>query len=427
MKKFNKLRVNLLYRHEVFHYSLEDVRKVQDILGNHYGPNNEYVEVSSIEHFFLTDEIRFKKKYDEFKKYEKNIFYFIFDVYQLICTDNIDPDNILHKLYKLEEIGTIVPSINFMYLVGTKKYVVYENFRKMMLENTLIYPDDKNEILSLKSGKYIIKHGLSSNNVGNYEFNGNGKQIVNILENIKKNILLNKLGYHEEINKNISKHLEKFLENMGPADIHKALTPVLICSEFAIVQRYSDLYERCSEWRFFVLNDKIIGLYCSKANVIDTAIIQKGLRLNKKIYEFIKNVIREVKKISSDNYFFVRIDITLKCDSKKFDSDYIYSNYIFRDREDFKIYLNEIEPLGSGLKARAGKINDNGEFAEYVANSKEGHIIEGIVEEMIKTIDNLSKQLEQNEPTYDTNIITNLYDKYVKYKNKYLALKNALQ
>lgn len=85
--------------------------------------------------------------------------------------------------------------------------------------------------------------------------------------------------------------------------------------------------------------------------------------------------------------------------------------------------MNEIEPLGSGLKKDATKLVDNGESAVYMGKDTQKNIIENISNEIDRIVSKIIYQIESKQ----LNCIDrtkNFFHKYIKYKEKYLRLKS---
>ncbi|GAG15393.1 unnamed protein product [marine sediment metagenome] len=121
-----------------------------------------------------------------------------------------------------------------------------------------------------------------------------------------------------------------------------------MCDDYTIVQKYSRLYNYCHEFKFSVLNDKIICIDTTPARHKDPLItINYENEINPYLLQYVRYVIGIIKR-KWPNYFYVRIDIMVDC----IDPDAVLYRFP-------KIYLNEIEPLGSGLKAFCLNIEDN--------------------------------------------------------------------
>ena len=123
-----------------------------------------------------------------------------------------------------------------------------------------------------------------------------------------------------------------------------------VCDDYTIVQKVSDLYKNCHEFKFAVLNDKIICVVSDKH--FETINYEDDI--NPHILKFVREVIALVKRKWPD-YFYVRIDVMIECnpaDKDRILHDPDTSNIL-------NIYLNEIEPLGSGMKRFCNNIEND--------------------------------------------------------------------
>lgn len=411
------------------HYSYIDAFTINEYLGENFDKRDEHVFIVNDGFILIEEYFNMLLQNIESKKNKYNItFIFTEDLYQFICNNNISLKNLVDRLETLRKKGICLPSIHFMYSIGTKEYVRYDSLKKLMLDGTLVYPYDMDKIRHLENGDYYIKHGLSSSGKGNYTLHGNGKYLTKILDT-KKEII--KHITNGEIDK--VKEIRRSLENeykLEPEIIGMLFDNRDICSDYAIIQRFTDLFEKCYEWKFFVLKDKIIGL-ANNNRVSDITIELKKNEestLNKNIFSFVKKVIDIINEIFSAEYFFARIDITITCyndDNKK--SDDIFNDYIFGNRNDFKIYLNEIEPLGCGLKDKAICLYEKDDNVKITTGIKS--CIYGIIGDEIARIAGLSRKNNMMVDELNTKISNdkNFYRKYKKYKNKYLNLKRIYQ
>jgi len=156
------------------------------------------------------------------------------------------------------------------------------------------------------------------------------------------------------------------------------------CQNFvAIIQKYVDLYQRCSEYRFMVLWGKIIGVSYHTYKVFDKKIVT----LNNRIYEFIHEIIDVLQKKYGDDYFFARIDIVTECNDTR-DNKHTSTTIFDKDFKG-KIYLNEIEPLGSGAKTSAYPLFDDSKKCTGLVIKNEHHIYDTIQTSLIRLVNNI--------------------------------------
>src|SRR3989304_608286 len=93
----------------------------------------------------------------------------ICDVFNNVCDDDINGHKIMiNKMVQLYSLCTVVPDIDFIFSVGSKKYVADPEFRNLMLPNTYVYPmpigydfNYDEQIKGLPEGYYIMKQGYS--------------------------------------------------------------------------------------------------------------------------------------------------------------------------------------------------------------------------------------------------------------------------
>lgn len=246
---------------------------------------------------------------------------------------SVGPQNLRNALNDLVKTEVrVLPNIDFMHDVGTKVYA--RHMKHFMLPNTYIYPDDNDQFSELKDDKtYIVKAGTTSSSRGILYITGSSMKKKFRRSNIK---------------------LDKAIDELsGTTDCQDRIY---------IIQPYNEIYEYCHEFRFMVLRDKIIGLADPREYRYNNELkITRDNVLNKHIYEFLQKVIFHVSDKYTD-YLYMRIDVIIECGSrgvkhdeygqdlpsKPNDIDIIFTT----DSLAGKIWLNEIEPLGSGHKSR---------------------------------------------------------------------------
>ena len=266
------------------------------------------------------------------------------------------------KSYREKGVETI-PDIDFMHDVGTKEYV--RHMKHFMLPETFVYPDDKDilEKSLIPDLTYVVKSGMTSSGQGVQS--KVGSEVVKLLENYTP-YSFRLRSSHKSIGGDdfiLDKDFDKYNE------VENDCT-----SRIFIIQPKNAIYNRCHEFRFFVLRDKIIGVADPRGERVEK-IYKSGTILNKDIYDYIHKVISHISE-RYNNYLFMRVDIIMECgyfppEDLKDD----YSNWSFypgnipekslpprpenidilfsdEDLKD-KMWLNEIEPLGSGHKARS--------------------------------------------------------------------------
>ncbi len=123
----------------------------------------------------------------------------------------------------------------------------------------------------------------------------------------------------------------------------------VVCDDYTIIQKYTRLYGKCNEYKFSVLNDKIICV----SSIPPSETINYEDEINPHILKFVMDVVEIIKR-KWPNYFYVRIDIMIEC-NKRDPSAILYTSSDITPN----MYLNEIEPLGSGLKRFCLNIESN--------------------------------------------------------------------
>ncbi len=323
-----------------------------------------------------------------------NVIMFItVDLFQHLCsTDPNEPMIIYNRLKELEKYMDIYPSIDFLYATGSKKYTLNETIANYMLPNTYIYPKDYDDIFKLKPNNYIIKYGFTSVNTGVFLDNGDGAKIIKKIESLNKT---KEKGIHCKDNIVIIQPESAIFDKcdelkfgiIGNKIIGIQTSKYQLFTTKIITDPYKNTTINNKEFYSFLQNieninkwenleelpDKVhdknyINFIKSSCNMMKPhkKYSQGGkilsnvyykpknkpyiiLKLNNKIYKFIKEVMEKINKIYTNN-LYVRLDIIYQCNDKY---DFVTDNDIGN------IYINEIEPYGSGLKAQMYPIIDN--------------------------------------------------------------------
>lgn len=258
------------------------------------------------------------------------------------------PKTLMGRLRELQKYGTIIPEVDFMYTTGSKYYVADPDFGQLMLRPTLTFPTQTELIQELPDDKYILKKGFVSSSYGNFFYEGPGNKIPDAIKMINT-------GGMRDIDPDYHEFQEKY-ETEGFKLLLSDYTygRLTICDDYTIVQKVSDLYKKCHEFKFGILNDKIICVVSDKR--FET--INYEDEINPHILKFVREVIALIKR-KWPNYLYVRIDIMVVCNPDDKDA-------ILYDKGTGSIptiapviYLNEIEPLGSGLKGMCNNIEDD--------------------------------------------------------------------
>jgi len=342
------------------------------------------IKIMKVDELVFANQNDFEKFLNTININENNLFVFISDIYQIVCIKKLPISDLEYRLNELKKYGKIVPSIDFMHSTGTKEYAIVPEIRKLLLPGTVFYPAEIDKIKNLPTDNYIYKYGLSSASKGIQIVSGDGNAIMQNIINTE----------HE-----------------------------LFCSEFITIQKISTLFNKCYEWRFIVFQDKIYSMVASGATLgkfFRTLQDNIGKKLNSKIYGFIKNLINIIKEKISTEYFYARIDLTLECN--KSDIIKLTTDEILSENFNGNIYLNEIEPLGSGLK------NFIFVYFEDDGNSATVHTVDE--EETQKILYQqisyaLFDMAKSNKIIQSGGQYKNMYfNKYLKYKNKYIELKS---
>lgn len=388
---------------------VEYINTIADLnMKNQMKKMNEDYKTNNKELYGMDFDNRLNKLVD-FETNNIRVFFVTYDIFQETCRQiqytNVDISGsfigLIHTVLKqkLDDMANkniMIPSVNFMFACATKTYTTY--FKQYMIQPTLVYPADIEQINTVKEQKYIIKPGLSSNN-------------MNIVRNVEKSMILD-----------TAKEIMHKFNNNCPDNI-------------LLIQPMTDLYDKCFEYRFMVCNDKIIGFAITETRHTMTHNNENfnNKKLSTKVYTFLKTVIKDINKYYP-NYFYARIDIILECSIQKDTNVYTYSHPIFDDSFKGTIYLNELEPLGSGLKYNISCAFTDDEQSATVINSFNKDSTN--TDYLIQTTD--GKQINLNEWIYYC-IIKELYSKlnhhtqiggsynnykqkYYKYKAKYMKL-----
>ena len=319
---------------------------------------------------------------DEFKPTRK-ILFIVYDMWQSVCsklyfasnnkdltsnyvydktnkytnmeTLSMGPKKLKDILHSLVDRGyEVLPNIDFMHDVGTKEYA--RHMKQFMFPETYIFPDEVDLIKQLPPDKlYAVKSGMTSSKKG---------VIIAIGHKIMSAI------------RDMSCADMRDQTLITDAEIDQYNKSINDCtSRIFIIQPNNDIYKRCHEYRFMVLRDKIIGLAdprSGRSNLYPD--VKSGHKLNQDIYNFIHKIIKHVSS-RYVNYIYMRVDIIMECDNNTHDLpkdiDIIFSPQLLEG----KIWLNEIEPLGSGHKGRyPTTLYDTGVDAKLIAFQPDSYL-----------------------------------------------------
>ncbi len=393
-------------------------------------------------HRFIEFGDRFTSFYNYIEEnYPDNIIIIYSELFEGICDldDPDEADRILDAIMAISKMGRVMPSVDFIYDTGSKKYALNDIFKSKMLPDTYVYPNDEKIISKLPKSNYLMKYGYTGESKGvKIANNANGKDIIKELEIVRDMTVDNKPNNFKD-------------------------QGVACRDNIAIVQPLSNLYNKCYELRFGVLNDDIIGLKIANINMItsnktkggsgildndelnpidaaeiwenleiipddlkpfnrngyddnainnyfkntctpkrgrsvyvkDGDVVDRNLyykndtysayafKINSDIFKFVKNVITDIKRLYPD-YIYARIDIIYECHKKNM-ADFVYDNTIN------SIYLNEIDTIASGYKDSMSKVIDNGNcgWIHVLRNDKTNNIVdEGVYEKIDEYIIN---------------------------------------
>lgn len=312
-----------------FNYSVRDLYYMKPYLKCY---NIPYVDICFS---ILSDDSKFDAFLSTVNKNNNNpnIYLFMLDVYQRTCTGSNCYLKIQEKINQLKQKnGHIIPDEDFILYTASKRYV--NDFKQHMVLPTLVYLKDDNEILQLKKDRYVIKYGFTSCGIGVNKIHAPGTEILTMIKNSIDD-------------------------------------PSNTCKNYktAFVQKQTDIFLRCLEFSFMILEDKVVGVVgwqLGDAKRYFEHYKRLGQKLNNKVYQFIKGLVVRLKDLYP-NYFFARFDIIIDSPFKNYDS-------LFDPDFNGDIYLNEIESIGSGWKYETYMIiKDNGDYAqvdEYVYDGK---------------------------------------------------------
>ena len=125
------------------------------------------------------------------------------------------------------------------------------------------------------------------------------------------------------------------------------------------------MFTDCIEFRFFIFDGIIKGIYWVELRFMKLEWInveEKTIKVNKTLLDFVNKIIEKTEKLWG-RQAFLRIDVYAQC-PKRTDKDASKGILqLFKSEKDiieipdhgenFNIYLNEIEHMGSGLKMNA--------------------------------------------------------------------------
>ena len=220
------------------------------------------------------------------------------EFYDMAQTSNMY--EVFNEYYSRLKRFTWYPTLPLLKTIASKEYVRIPTIREKMLP-TWIYPDDIAQIQNLPNGDYHIKFGLTSSSEGVFEYAGTGQRVIDEINRISKD-----------------KHLFSDCVQIQPST-------------------------HITEFKFFVVDGYISSIICEEGEHVAAAKLfsEQDHQLDPRLVTFCKEVYGCLSQYYSDPGF-LRIDIFMEGDCD-------YENLIMGRVPD-KIYLNEVEPLGSGWK-----------------------------------------------------------------------------
>lgn len=422
--KYNKVKVYCVINERTGrHYSLNDSESYQD----KFTKWNTGIILQMFD----------KNKIDDLMKQvmsDKNngfICFVIFsaDPFNNICNLGENAPNILiNKLIRLYTLCTVIPDIDMLISIGSKSYVADKEFNDLMLPNTLTYPGNEEKIKNLPLDHYIMKQGYSGSASEFYSWQYDSKTNKQSFYRSFRTVLkLSELkpATGEEIYIALKEKYEtrkRIIEERRSSKFFDE-SDTVPCNNFFIIQKYSELFKNCHEFKFSVVQvpvidinknvlkdsfgriifkDEIICIHTSNIRIISN--FNKYLSehgelppINQHIINFINNVVNIVKR-KWRNYVYLRVDIICECDSEnKYDVLFsqnsekdLFSPKIYPTEKDVfspKIYLNEIEHLGSGLKNDCTTIDDKQINLHMYETNKYDQIYDNLVDNFMSIID----------------------------------------
>jgi len=356
------------------HYSTEDVEKYNTVLKK-MNTNLEFISYDKRKIPDLIQQIKVDR--------QNNITCFVViaaDPFNNICGLGANAPNILiNNLIILYTLCTVIPDIDMVMTIGSKKYVADPDFNSLMLPNTYTYPPIGNfnyneQIKNLPLGNYIMKQGYSGSGKDYYEwlkdYEGKYRFLhsdtsYKPIEQKNKVTGMEMFADIEDMYLNREKNIAERTENRKKwfdSDESQAQ-----CDTVFIIQNYTELYRNCEEMKFIVIEkdvqtDKkddypwdIICVNTKTIHRIDKLKIYEKddgelPPINPHIINFINKVVGLVR-YKWRNYTYLRVDIICECDPMR-EYDVLFS------QDKINIFLNEIEYLGSGLKSNCNPIHD---------------------------------------------------------------------
>ena len=325
----------------------------------HYNNYNIFIEISSQNDKFKTEEIIFPKGtiYNEKpnilfneiiddKYFNLEIFYEYENKKETFYSFKNLKRNI--KKYKIEEI-----KINYQSLENFLYWKIKEDFKSKFNENQLL--EEEKKILNIKkhiknqkdkNNKYKIDKNLIFQNI--YELKDNIKEnkeekIKEDVENIetiyRKNYDFEKLNNMiNNVYKNLYDNKYKQLINLKESiniDVHKANIKRLNNLQIDYIDKYKKI----------ILQEKEINMFIER---------EKNYEINKQINKDLEKIYEPLKKIMNDN----DENMSLKCDENKIKQKYEQ----FKKEKELKKkkgYLEEIKKVLSPKKKKITIIFDN--------------------------------------------------------------------
>lgn len=252
------------------------------------------------------------------------------------------PTDLLRRTQLLRQVN-IFPDPDLLYQIGTKLYALW--MKEFMLD-TLVYPNDWQTIAKLQPSNVVIKPSLSSGNRG-----------IQFEDGIDGFTLLKKL------------------EAYSP-DLTNYTVPVLV------QPRYKP-YGSCPEFRFFCENGRLRGVNLPNPTSRFYAYTESGApTLNPYLYAFLGRVWARVRQ-NYKRFVYLRIDVIVDCG----ESADPFADLV--SAQERTMYLNEIEPVGSGHKANGTRnltLVDNGSVAYIMPCYTAQHLIQAILLAMLVSV-----------------------------------------
>jgi len=389
-----------------------------------------------------------KNKIDELVKqvtedYNKGFACFVIfaaDPFNNICSNGENAsDKLIMNLIRLYNICTVIPDIDMLINIGSKRYVADVQFNQLMLPGTVTYSGNNdinniNEILNLPLDYYIMKQGYSGSGSEFYSWRRSNYQnkymFIRSSETVLKPRNMEKVN-GEQILLDLQDKFNNRIANIKSkreSDVFDEGDNVT-CNDFFIIQKYTDLFQHCHEFKFSVVQfpiinnssnnssnannvssnssnvngnnnannsnvnnsnnrvqyeDKIVCIYTSNIQSISSTKkyiteLDELPPINQNIIDFVYRVV-DIVKTKWRNYTYLRVDIVCECDpDNKYD--------ILFSQQKVNIYLNEIEHLGSGVKGKCSPIHDKQINIYSYETNEYGYVYDNITSTFMSIID----------------------------------------